>query len=75
MSDKIKNPVIKKAIPSESNISFSFGADINGFACITLIEGNKKIRATFSNEQARQLANSLIGVSSSNGNDDKKIVQ
>lgn len=72
--NRIKNPVIKKQIPKQENISFSFGADTNGFACITLIEGDKKIRATFDNNQARQLANSLIGISSNNGNDGKKIV-
>jgi hypothetical protein len=68
---KIKNPSIhQKAIPNPPPIitSINVGADINGFACITLTENDVSIRFTFSNKQAQELASSLVGISMLNDN-------
>jgi hypothetical protein len=74
--NKIKNPPIdQKAIPNpqSATTSMNIGADINGFACITLSENGTSIRFTLDNKQAQELANSLVGIAMQNGNEGKNL--
>ena len=69
-----KNKDIKKRLPNV-NIgpvtSFNLNTDALGFACITLNDGENKIRVTLSNKQCREIARNLRGIANSNGNNNK----